>query len=52
LAWVPKRLSKSTVPPPDGMRVGGKPRVYWLTITVLPSAVIDTFAGSSDLPLF
>jgi hypothetical protein len=25
--------------------------VYWLTITVLPSGVIDTFTGSSGLPL-
>ena len=33
------------------MRVGGKPRVYWLTMTVLPSAVIETLTGSSDLPL-
>ena len=32
------------------MRVGGKPRVYWLTMTVLPSALMDTFTGSTFYP--
>ena len=52
LAAVPKRLSKSTVPPTTGMRVGGSPRVYCFTVTVFLSALRLIRTGSSGLPLF